>query len=171
MNWIAVKEENNTYTIFGQCIVSLSELCITTLAESIKYSYTSCLDTDNSAKLVEDSLTQVVKYFHSNLFRPNSNQPVLPHWISDNLFSHFLHEQHVPDEVFNKLFSNTFCSLSKVEFNYPHTPYLFDTLSQVTTFNLTSLSIMYYDSISDSIFASSSSSNMAKSQGIKSYWL
>ena len=163
MNWKFVEEEDNNYSIHKQSILTLSQSCIATLANSIKYSYTPYLDTEDSVELVEDLLTQVVKYFHSNLFRPESNQPILPHWISDNLLFHFLHEQYVPDGVFTKLFSNTFCYLSKVEFNYPHKPHLSNRLSRVTTFNLTSLNLTHCDSITDSIFLSSSSSNMAKS--------
>ena len=163
MNWIAVKEEDNTYTIVSQSIISLSELCIATLTKSIKYTYSPYLDTDNSIEFIEDALTLVLNYFKFNLFKLESNQPILPHWISDNFLPHFLYDESVPNVVFNKLFSNTFCSLSEVEFNYPHEPNLFDRLSQVTTFNLTSLSITYCDYITDSIFVSFCSSNMAKS--------
>ena len=163
MNWIARKEEDNTYTIFRQCVKSLKQGCITTLADSIKYSFTSYLDTHSSLELIKDSLTLVVKYFRSNLFKLESNQPILPYWISDNLLPHFLHDESVPDVVFNKLFSNTFCSLSEVEFKNLDKPYLLDRLSQVNTFNLTSLNLSYCDTITDSIFLSSSSSCMTKS--------
>ena len=163
MNWIARKEEDDTYTIFRQCVKSLKQGCITTLVDSIKYSYTSYLDTHSSLELIKDSLTLVVKYFRSNLFKLESNQPILPYWISDNLLPHFLHDESVPDVVFNKLFSNTFCSLSEVEFKNLDKPYLLDRLSQVNTFNLTSLNLSYCDTITDSIFLSSSSSCMTKS--------
>ena len=162
MNLIFVKEGDNNYSIRKQSILSLSQCCITTLANSIKFSYTPYLDTEGSVELIQDSLTRVVKYFRSKLFRPESNQPILPHWISDNLLSHFLHDESVPDVVFNKLFSDTFCSLSRVEFKHLRKPYLSDRLSQVSTFNLTSLTLSYCDSITDSDF-SSASSNMVKS--------
>ena len=174
-----MKEEDNYYSIRKQSILSLSQCCIATLANSIKYSYNSYLDTEDSIESlelqdteftqavkffqIEDSLTEVVKYFRFNLSRPESNQPSLPYWISDDLLSHFLHDESVPDVVCSKLFSNTFCSLSRVEFNHIHKPYLSDRLSQVATFNLTSLNLSYCDAITDSIFLSSSSSNMSKS--------
>ena len=163
MNWVVVKEEDDRYTIFEQRVLSLTQCCITTLANSIKYSYTSYLVTHNSVELLEDTLTLVLNYFKSNLFKVGSNQPILPYWISDNLLPHFLHDESVPDVVFTKLFSSTFCSLSEVEFRYLHKPYLFDRLSQVTTFNLTSLNLSYCDSITDSIFVSSSFTSMAES--------
>ena len=148
MNWIAIKEEDNTYSLRNQTFLSLFDCCIASLATSIKGSYARHLDAENTETFTDDVLTQIVNYFHSNLLKPEPDTPILPHWISDNLLALFLHDELVPNEFFNRVFSTGFCSLSKVHFKYFNKP-LSDRLSHVCSFNLTSLNLSNCHSITD----------------------
>ncbi|KAI6655758.1 Protein zer-1-like [Oopsacas minuta] len=153
MNWFVEEGTYNTYSVHQQRLLSLSECCISSLVSSIKCSYSEC-ENINSVTLINDAISQVLNYFQSNLLKSGSDQPLLPHWISDKLLSHFIADENVPKECFNRLFSISFCSLSEVSLPIQNEPYILDRFSQLCTFALTSLNLSDCFIVTDSILQS-----------------
>ena len=159
MNWLAVKETNNNYSIRPQYLPSLSDSCILSLFGSLRCCYSRIAQGCDSV----DALSKIVHYFKSNLFGPDSNQPVLPYWISNRLSTHIIADDSVPIELFNGLLTNTVLSITEV--TLPQQIYQSinkPILSQLCTFALTSLNLC--DSlVTDSLLQSIASSKTAVS--------
>ena len=160
MNWLAVEETENNYSIRPQCLLSLSDSCILSLVSSLKCCYRRT--GNDSVESLECALSQIIRYFKSNLLTQGSNRPVLPYWISDRLLTHILADNDFPTKFFNGLFSNTFCSLNTITLPQHEQTYFASRLSQLGTFSLTSLNL-FGSLVTDSLLQSIASSKSAVS--------
>ena len=158
MNWLAVEETENNYSIRPQYLRSLSDICILSLASSLK----CCSDgiQQDSVELLNDGLSHIIHYFKSNLRVSDLNQPVLPYWISDKLMPHILSDLNLPTEFFNRLFTNTFCSFTRFTSPQQNQAYLIEIFPQLFTFSLTSIDL-FNSLVTDSIMQSLTCSRTA----------
>ena len=149
MNWVAVRGEDNNFSIHSQRLLPLLDLCISSFSNMVRNSYK--LKPDSAIPHSHYGISDIVSYFRSFVNFSISTESVLPYWISDLLYNHAFQEEDCPMDFIQQFFSNKICSLSKVTLGSWNVDYTFSRIIHLKSYNLSTLDFSGNLNISDNI--------------------
>ena len=104
MNWVAVKEAEDNFSIYSQPLLSLSDICVSSLSKSLRNAFE--IRSNSAIPHKKCGIEDIVIYFRLFPWVSNSTHYVLPHWISDLLYNQ---AKNWPIDLIKEI-----CSLSNI---------------------------------------------------------
>ena len=147
MNWVAVRGENNNFSIHSQRLLPLFDLCILSFSNMVKNSYK--LKSDSATPHSHYGISDIASYFRSFFNLSISTESVLPYWISDLLYNHAFQDEDCPIDYIQEFFSEKVCSLSKVKLGGWSIDYTSSRITHLKPFTLSTLDFSRNLNISD----------------------
>ena len=149
MNWVAVRGEDNNFSIHSQRLLPLWEMCILSFSNIVRNSYKS--KSDSATPHSRYGISDIVSYFRSFSNLSISTESALPYWISDLLYNHAFQDEDFPMDFIEEFFSDKICSLSKVTLGVRSVDYTFSRIIHLKSYNLSTLDFSGNLNISDNI--------------------
>ena len=150
MNWVAVRGEDNDFSIHSQRLLPLLDLCIISLSNLVRNSYK--LKPDSAIPHSRYGISDIVSYFRSFFHLSISTESVFPYWISDLLYNHAFQDEDCPMDFIQEFFSGKVCSLSKVTLGCWSGNYTSSRVTHIKSCTLTTIDFSRNLNISDNIF-------------------